>query len=157
MSSAYIQKSQNPRSSCGSFEHRRHYRGTCLRMRTYPGWQVRKMSRRRHAHWSVRAYQSLIRRNKDGNFCLNIDGGAENGEMPYIGLLRQDRINYEKGKIETREILLEVNGERVPGMTRNDVIALIERSASPVSLVTVTWGESSPRSREGGGGLGLWW
>ena len=116
------------------------------------------MSRRRHAHWSVRAHQSLIRRNKDGNFCLNIDGGAENGEMPYIGLLRQDRINYEKGKIETGEILLEVNGERVPGMTRNDVMALIERSASPVSLVTVTQGESSPRSiysREGGGGGGL--
>ena len=110
-------------------------------------------------HWSVRAYQSLIRRNKDGNFCLNIDGGSENREMPYIGLLRQERINYEKGKIETGEILLEVNGERVPGMTRNDVIALIERSASPVSLVTVKQGESSPRSiysREvGGAGLGL--
>ena len=78
--------------------------------------------------------------------------------MPYIGFLLQDKINYEKGKIETGEILLEVNGERVPGMTRNDVMALIERSASPVSLVTVTQGESSPRSiysREGGGGGGL--
>ena len=95
--------------------------------------------------------------NKDGNFCLNINGGAETGEMPYLGLLRQDRINYEKGKVETGEILLEVNGERV---TRDDVIALIKRSASPMSLVTVKQGESCPRSiysREAGvGGLGLW-
>ena len=66
--------------------------------------------------------------------------------MPYIGFLLQDRINYEKGKIETSEILLEVNAKRVPGMTRNDVIALIKRSASPVSLVTVKQGESSPHS-----------
>ena len=113
----------------------------------------REMSRRL---WSVGAHRSLIRRNKDGNFCLNIDGGAENGEMPYIGLLRQDRINYEKGKIETGEILLEVNGKRVSGMTRNGVIALIKRSPSPVSLLTVKQGESSPRSREGGAGLDLW-
>jgi hypothetical protein len=105
--------------------------------------------------WSVGAHRSLIRRNKDGNFRLNIDGGAENGEMPYIGLLRQDRINYEKGKIETGEILLEDNGKRVPGMTRNDVIALIKRSASPVSLVTVKQGGIMTRSLKKYMGLGF--
>jgi hypothetical protein len=89
--------------------------------------------------WSVGAHRSLIRRNKDGNFRLNIDGGAENGEMPYIGLLRQDRINYEKGKIETGEILLEDNGKRVPGMTRNDVIA----HSSSVRLAPCLWSPSN--------------
>ena len=124
-------------------------------MRTDPLWQpARSLCRDKLERQGP---QSLIRRNKDRDFCLNFDGGAENREIPYIGLLRQDRINYEKGKIETGEILLKVNGKRVPGMTRNDVIALIECSASPVSLVTVEQGESSPRSiysREGGWAYG---
>ena len=92
-------------------------------------------------HWSIKAHESLIRRNAEGNFCLNIEGGAENGLMPHIGEIRQERIHYEKGKVLPGEILLEVNGKRVPGMIKKDVIALIKRSADPVSLVTVKQSE----------------
>jgi hypothetical protein len=88
-------------------------------------------------HWSIKAHESLIRRNAEGNFCLNIEGGAENGLMPFIGEIRQDKIHYEIGKLAPAEILLEVNGKRVAGMIKKDVIALIKRSADPVSLVTV--------------------
>lgn len=88
-------------------------------------------------HWSVKSHESLIRRNGEGNFCLNIEGGAENGLMPFIGDIRQERIYYERGKLLPGELLLEVNGKRVVGMIKKDVIALIKRSADPVSLITV--------------------
>ena len=98
-------------------------------------------------HWSVKAHESLIRRNAEGNFCLNIEGGAENGLMPFIGEIRQERVHYQSGKLAPGEILLEINSKRVVGMIKKDVIALIKRSADPVSLVTV-----KPSKREGGGG-----
>lgn len=88
-------------------------------------------------HWSIKAHESLICRNSEGNFCLNVEGGAEMGVYPYIGEIRQDKIQYQSGKLHRGEILLEVNHKRVPGMIKKDVIALIKRSADPVSLVTV--------------------
>ena len=88
-------------------------------------------------HWSVKAHKSLIRRDAEGIFCLNIEGGAENGLMPFIGEIRQELIHYQSGKLVPGEILLEVNNKRVVGMIKKDVIALIKHSADPVSLVTV--------------------
>lgn len=88
-------------------------------------------------HWSIRAHETLISRNKDGHFCLNVEGGAETGLFPLIGELRQDRISYKMGKLQPGELILEINHKRVPGLIKKDVIALIKRSADPVSLVTV--------------------
>lgn len=88
-------------------------------------------------HWSIKSHESLICRNAEGHFCLNVEGGAENGLFPYIGEIRQDRIHYQNGKLYHGELILEVNGKRVPGMIKKDVIALIKRSADPVSLCTV--------------------
>ena len=105
-------------------------------------------------HWSIKAHESLIRRNAEGNFCLNIEGGAENGLMPFVGEIRQDRIHYERGKLAPAEILLEVNGKRVAGMIKKDVIALIKRSADPVSLVTVKQSEFVYSWGGGRGGVG---
>lgn len=93
-------------------------------------------------HWSVKATESLICRNADGHFCLNVEGGAENGLMVYVGEIRQDKIHYQSGKLRHEDIILEVNGKRVPGMIKKDVIALIKRSADPVSLLTVKQSKS---------------
>lgn len=92
-------------------------------------------------HWSIKAHESLVCRNHEGHFCLNVEGGAEIGLFPYVGQLRQDRIHYQSGKLYHGELLLEVNHKRVPGMVKKDVIALIKRSADPVSLVTVKQSE----------------
>lgn len=88
-------------------------------------------------HWSIKATESLICRNADGHFCLNVEGGAENGLMVFVGEIRQDKIHYQNGKLHHGDIILEVNSKRVPGMIKKDVIALIKRSADPVSLLTV--------------------
>ena len=96
-------------------------------------------------HWSVKKHDSTICRNSDGHFCLNVEGGAELGLFPFVGEIRQDRIHYQSGKLHHGELILEVNDKRVPGMIKKDVIALIKRSADPVSLVTVKQSESHAR------------
>ena len=97
----------------------------------------KKQESMKRKHWSVKSQETLISRNKDGHFCLNVEGGAEVGLFPFIGEIRQDRIHYQHGKVHPGELILAVNGKRVPGMIKKDVIALIKRSADPVSLITV--------------------
>ena len=41
------------------------------------------------------------------------------------------------GKVLPGELLLEVNGKRVSGMTARDVTALMRRATDPISLKTV--------------------
>ena len=91
----------------------------------------------RRRHWSIKCHESLLFRNAEGNFCLNIEGCAEEGLFPLIGDVKQDRIKYHSGKVFQGELILEVNKKRVPGMIRKDVIALIRRSSEPLALVTV--------------------
>lgn len=92
-------------------------------------------------HWSIKCQESLISRNRDGHFCLNVEGGAELGLFPLIGEIRQDRIHYQRGKLHPGELILSINGKRVAGMIKKDVIALIKRSADPVTLITVKQSE----------------
>ena len=106
----------------------------------------RKMSEQKknslkRKHWSIKQHESLIMRNNEGNFCLNIEGGAENGLFPLIGEIRQERICYRSGKLQQGELVVEVNRKRVVGMIKRDVIALIKRSADPLSLITVKQSE----------------
>lgn len=114
-----------------------------LRKRTenYPKMSKSSRESLKRKHWSIKAHESLISRNADGHFCLNIEGGAELGLFPFVGEIRQDRIRYQSGRLHHGEIVMEVNHKRVPGMIKKDVIALIKRSADPVSLVTVKQSE----------------
>ncbi len=64
--------------------------------------------------------------------------------MPFIGEIRQDKIHYQSGKLHHTDVILEVNGKRVAGMIKKDVIALIKRSAQPVSLLTVKQSKVHP-------------
>lgn len=107
------------------------------------GGQLGRSNSLKRKHWSIRAHESLVSRNSDGHFCLNVEGGAEQGLFPLVGELKQDRVNYKMGKLQTGELVLEVNHKRVPGMIKKDVIALIKRSADPVSLITVKISKAS--------------
>lgn len=101
----------------------------------------KKQESLKRKHWSIKNQETLISRNRDGHFCLNVEGGAEMGLFPFIGDIRQDRIHYQRGKVHPGELILSVNSKKVPGMIKKDVIALIKRSADPVSLVTVRQSE----------------
>jgi hypothetical protein len=41
------------------------------------------------------------------------------------------------GKLHQGELIIEINHKRVPGLIKKDVIALIKRSADPVSIISV--------------------
>ncbi len=103
--------------------------------------QNKKAESMKRKHWSMRYQEALISRNREGHFCLNVEGGAEWGLFPLIGDIRQDRIHYNKGKVHSGDLILAVNNKRVPGMIKKDVISLIKKSADPVSLVTVRQSE----------------
>jgi len=103
--------------------------------------EAKKAEANKRKHWSVRCQESLISRNREGHFCLNVEGGAEWGLFPLIGDIRQDRIHYNKGKLHAGELILAINYKRVPGMIKKDVIALIKKSTDPVSLITVRQSE----------------
>ena len=98
----------------------------------------------RRRHWSIKCHEALVFRNHEGNFCLNIEGGAEDGYFPMIGDIKQEKIKYHSGKVYPGELILEINKKRIPGMIRRDVISLIRRSTEPLSLVTVKQSECQP-------------
>lgn len=79
----------------------------------------------------------------DANGELNVDlrGGAENGEFPYIGHIREDAVVYQDGKVCEGELLLEVNGLAVPGLPLYDIFGVINYSNGPVRLKTVRQGK----------------
>ena len=99
--------------------------------------QSKKAEAQKRKHWSMRSQETLISRNRDGHFCLNVEGGAEHGLFTFVGDIRQDRIHYQRGKVHPGDLILAVNHKRVPGMIKKDVIALIKRSSDPVSLISV--------------------
>ena len=101
---------------------------------------ARKSSLKKKKHWSGRVHDSVISRSAEGLFNVVIDGGGDYGEFPCIGDLKQDKINYISGKLHQDEILLEVNGQAVSGLTRQDVCRLIKESPDPLALRTVKTG-----------------
>ncbi|KAI6661208.1 cysteine proteinase 1-like isoform X1 [Oopsacas minuta] len=88
-------------------------------------------------HWTQKLHESIIRRDGNNQFHLEIDGGASQGLFPLIISADQSRINYESGKVLPGELLLEVNNKRVAGMTARDVTSLMRRATDPISLKTV--------------------
>lgn len=101
----------------------------------------RKSSLKKKKHWSSRLHESVISRNQEGLFNVVIDGGADWGQFPCIGEIKQDKVNYRSGKVHSDEILMEVNGKAVAGLTQQDVCTLIKQSGDPLSLKTVKAGK----------------
>lgn len=114
---------------------------------------ARKSSLKKKKHWSGRVHDSVISRSAEGLFNVVIDGGGDYGQFPCIGDLKQDKINYISGKLHQDEILLEVNGQAVSGLTRQDVCRLIKESPDPLALRTVKTGKPSPKY----GVLAIFW
>ena len=86
-------------------------------------------------HWTDQARDVLIYRDKDDHFNLKIEGGSENAQFIYLGDMKQEKIHYKgTGKLNADDVILEVNGKRVSGLIRRDVIALTKRSSDPLRL-----------------------
>ncbi|XP_068125818.1 membrane-associated guanylate kinase, WW and PDZ domain-containing protein 3 isoform X2 [Hyperolius riggenbachi] len=78
----------------------------------------------------------------DPSALLEIRGGAEHGEFPYLGRLREDVASYIAGKVPSQgDVLLEVNGTPVSGLTHRDTLAVIRHFREPIRLKTVKPGK----------------
>ncbi|KAK9406037.1 membrane-associated guanylate kinase WW and PDZ domain-containing protein 1-like [Crotalus adamanteus] len=116
-------------------------------------------------HWSAKVHQATVSRNAQGQLGVTILGGAEYGEFPYVGAAEVDGEatlpgDNGEGKLGEGELLLEVQGVRVSGLPRYDVLEVIRSCKEPIVFKAVRQGESERRaawqdlvrtSRRGGG------
>lgn len=74
---------------------------------------------------------------------MDLRGGAENGEFPYIGEVREDAVLYQYGQLSDGELVLEVEGLPVSGLPLYDVLTIINTCKSPIRIKTVRQGKVS--------------
>ncbi|XP_073471814.1 membrane-associated guanylate kinase, WW and PDZ domain-containing protein 3 isoform X1 [Aquarana catesbeiana] len=94
-------------------------------------------------HWLSKVQEcGLSGLGGDPSVLLEIRGGAEHGEFPYLGRLREDAASYIAGKVPNQgDVLLEVNGTPVSGLTHRDTLAVIRHFREPIRLKTVKPGK----------------
>uniref|UniRef100_A0AAQ4QNC6 Membrane associated guanylate kinase, WW and PDZ domain containing 2b n=1 Tax=Gasterosteus aculeatus aculeatus TaxID=481459 RepID=A0AAQ4QNC6_GASAC len=91
-------------------------------------------------HWTNKVHEAAITRGKDGELGFELRGGAEIGQFPYFGEVRQGKGLLQSGKLAQDELLLEVNNMPVAGLTTRDVLAVIKHCKDPVRLKCVKQG-----------------
>uniref|UniRef100_A0A8C9SJL7 Membrane-associated guanylate kinase, WW and PDZ domain-containing protein 1 n=1 Tax=Scleropages formosus TaxID=113540 RepID=A0A8C9SJL7_SCLFO len=89
-------------------------------------------------HWSARLKECAVCRDARGELGVELRGGAENGEFPYIGKVR---VRQEEGQLLAEgDLLLEVEGLPVSGLPLYDVLTLVKNCKGPIRLRTVKQG-----------------
>ncbi|KAM8754249.1 membrane-associated guanylate kinase, WW and PDZ domain-containing protein 1-like isoform 3-T3 [Acanthopagrus schlegelii] len=91
-------------------------------------------------HWITKVNECAVLRDARGELNVELRGGAENGEFPYIGQVREDAVLYQDGKLCEGELLLDVEGLSVSGLPLYDILGVIECCKGPVRLKTVRQG-----------------
>ncbi|XP_030280170.1 membrane-associated guanylate kinase, WW and PDZ domain-containing protein 1-like isoform X3 [Sparus aurata] len=91
-------------------------------------------------HWITKVNECAVLRDAHGELNVELRGGAENGEFPYIGQVREDAVLYQDGKLCEGELLLDVEGLSVSGLPLYDILGVIECCKGPVRLKTVRQG-----------------
>ncbi|XP_051237699.1 membrane-associated guanylate kinase, WW and PDZ domain-containing protein 2-like isoform X3 [Dicentrarchus labrax] len=91
-------------------------------------------------HWTNKVHEAVITRGKEGELGFELKGGAENGQFPYFGEVKQGKGLIQSGKLAQDELLLEVNNMPVAGLTTRDVLAVIKHCKDPVRLKCVKQG-----------------
>ncbi|XP_065813429.1 membrane-associated guanylate kinase, WW and PDZ domain-containing protein 2 isoform X2 [Labrus bergylta] len=91
-------------------------------------------------HWTNKVHEAVITRGKEGELGFELKGGAEIGQFPYFGEVKQGKGLIQSGKLAQDELLLEVNNMPVAGLTTRDVQAVIKHCKDPVRLKCVKQG-----------------
>ncbi len=92
-------------------------------------------------HWITKVNDCAVIRDARGELNVELRGGAENGEFPYIGQVKEDAVVYQEGKLCEGELLLDVEGLPVSGLPLYDILAVIKCCKGPVRLKTVRQGK----------------
>ncbi|XP_055790953.1 membrane-associated guanylate kinase, WW and PDZ domain-containing protein 2-like isoform X3 [Salvelinus fontinalis] len=91
-------------------------------------------------HWTNKVHEAVVIRSKEGEFGFELRGGAEIGQFPYFGEVKQGKAAVQSGKLAQSELLLEVNNTAVAGLTTRDVLAVIKHCKDPVRFKCVKQG-----------------
>ncbi|KAL0158153.1 hypothetical protein M9458_046229, partial [Cirrhinus mrigala] len=84
-------------------------------------------------HWSSKVQECAVSWGNAGELSavLEIRGGAEHGEFPHLGQVLSDALPGPG------DVLLEVNGTPVSGLTNRDTLAVVRHFREPLRLKTV--------------------
>lgn len=92
-------------------------------------------------HWTNKVHEAVVIMSKEGEFGFELKGGAEIGQFPYFGEVKQGKAAVQSGKLAQSELLLEVNNTAVAGLTTRDVLAVIKHCKDPVRFKCVKQGK----------------
>ncbi|KAJ8391157.1 hypothetical protein AAFF_G00095860 [Aldrovandia affinis] len=95
-------------------------------------------------HWSSKVQECAVSWGDGGELStvVEVKGGAELGEFPYLGQVKSEAIACELGRVPCPgDVLLEVNGTPVSGLTNRDTLAVIRHFREPIRLKTVKPGK----------------
>ncbi|XP_062486245.1 membrane-associated guanylate kinase, WW and PDZ domain-containing protein 1 isoform X18 [Pezoporus occidentalis] len=87
-------------------------------------------------HWAGRVRLCSLTRGPGGQLGFTLLGGAEHGEFPYAGAVAGDG----EAALSEGELLLEVQGVRVSGLPRYDVLEVIRSCKDPIMVKAVRQG-----------------
>lgn len=112
-------------------------------------------------HWTSKVHECTVKRGPQGELGVTVLGGAENGEFPYVGAVAAAEAAELPGggegpRLGAGELLLEVQGIRVSGLPRYDVLGVLDSCKEAVTFKAVRpgkTGRASGRLPETGSGL----
>lgn len=98
-------------------------------------------------HWTGRVHECTVKRGPQGELGVTVLGGAEHGEFPYVGAVAAAEAaglpgGGEGPKLAEGELLLEVQGVRVSGLPRYDVLGVIDSCKEAVTFKAVRQGKT---------------
>lgn len=101
-------------------------------------------------HWTSKIHECTVRRGPQGELGVTVLGGAENGEFPYVGAVAEAPKGLPGGgegpRLGEGELLLEVQGIRVSGLPRYDVLGVIDSCKEAVTFKAVRQGKTGRAS-----------
>ncbi|XP_077465232.1 membrane-associated guanylate kinase, WW and PDZ domain-containing protein 3a isoform X1 [Stigmatopora argus] len=95
-------------------------------------------------HWSSKVQECAVSWGGSGELIAvaELRGGAEHGEFPYLGHIVAEGVVCHAGRLPgIGDVLLEVNGTPVSGLTHRDTLAVIRHFREPIRLKTVKPGK----------------
>ncbi|XP_059171787.1 membrane-associated guanylate kinase, WW and PDZ domain-containing protein 3-like isoform X4 [Physella acuta] len=98
-------------------------------------------------HWTKQIRETIAAAFHD-DLSITIEGGADNGQFCYLGLIRVDKINYHGGRLNSGDIILEIQGQKISGYTQRDAtiwLKQVSQNGAPVMIKTVPSTGSLPK------------
>nr|XP_020501625.1 membrane-associated guanylate kinase, WW and PDZ domain-containing protein 3 isoform X1 [Labrus bergylta] len=95
-------------------------------------------------HWSAKVQECTVSWGGSGELItvVEVRGGAELGEFPHLGHIVSEALVCHVGRFPfSGDVLLEVNGTPVSGLTNRDTLAVVRHFREPIRLKTVKPGK----------------